>query len=144
MDNGTSRIEDTNFCASPGQIDAVLAFLPVFEREDFVPSMVEVRPGQFPYHVFADELSQFVKVVYDNGFMVPFDWPAWQVEAQRYFDQPELIHTADIQVLIKLITLHVRKERFFDGHLPAMVECGHITAILRRLKELREGLDCSQ
>ena len=116
----------------------VLGFLPTLEQEDFVPSEVKAPPGQFPYHVFAEELSQFHQALYNNGFVFSFDWPSWQEEALRYYEQPELLHTADMQVLRKLITLHVRKERFFEGHLPEMVECGHITAILRRLKELRE------
>ena len=136
-------IADAHYTPSLEQIDAVLDFLPTFEREDFVPSKVEAPPGQFPYHVFAEELSQFHQVLYDNGFVLSFDWPSWQEEAQRYYEQPELLRTADLQVLRKLITLHVRKERFCEGHLPAMVKCGHITAILRRLKELREASHCS-
>jgi hypothetical protein len=42
-----------------------------------------------------------------------------------------------------LITIHVRKERFCEGHLPAVVKCGHMAALLRRLKELREASACS-
>jgi hypothetical protein len=90
------------------------------------------------YYVFADELSQFHEAVNANGFVFPFDWSAWQDEAERYYENPELLRTADVQELRKLITLHVRKDRFCDGHLPHMVQCGHITAILQRLRELRK------
>lgn len=134
---------DADYTPSAEQVDAVLAFLPVFERQGFVPSRVEAPPGQFPYHVFAKELSQFLRALYDNGFVFSFDWPSWQEEAERYSEQPELLRTANLQVLRKLVTVHVRKERFCEGHLPAMVECGHIAAILRRLKELREASGCS-
>jgi hypothetical protein len=37
-----------------------------------------------------------------------------------------------------LLTLHVRKERFCEGHIAAMVEAGYIQGILERLKEMRE------
>ncbi|MBN1128044.1 MAG: hypothetical protein JXA71_03610 [Chitinispirillaceae bacterium] len=42
------------------------------------------------------------------------------------------------QILVrKLCTLHVRKDRFCEGHLAGIVEAGHMTEILKRLKELR-------
>jgi O-acetyl-ADP-ribose deacetylase len=134
-------IDDANYIPTIVQIDAVLAFLPVFEQKGFVPSKVEMPFGKFPYHVFSEELSQFVTVLYDNGFIFTFDWPSWQKEAQHYYKHPKLFHMADIQILRKLFTIHIRKERFCEGHLPAMVSDGHIVAILRRLKELRDELD---
>jgi hypothetical protein len=122
---------------SPEQIDAILAFLPEFERNDFVASRVEIRPGCFPFHVYAEEVEQFLSALYENGFVSRFKWSDWQEEARQYFAQPELLRTADIQVIRKLITLHVRKERFCEGHLSVMIKSGHIAALLRRLKELR-------
>ncbi len=128
---------DADYNPSPEQIDAVLAFIPAFEREDFVPPSVETRPGQLPNHDFSEALSRFHSAVYDSGFVFSFDWPAWQDEARRYYDQPELLRRADLQVIRKLITVHVRKERFCEGHLPAAVESGHMAAVLHRLKQLR-------
>lgn len=136
-------LNDADYKPSRTQIDAVLAFLPIFEQEDFVPSHVETPPGQFPYHVYAEEASNFLHALYKNGFVFPFDWPSWQEEAQRYYDKPKLLRTADLEVLRRLLTLHVRKERFSEGHLSAMIESGHIAAILRRLKALREAPDRS-
>lgn len=133
-------IADPDYIPSSEQIDAVIAFLPTFERADFVPSKCVIESGTFPYHIFAKELDQFDKAVYDGGFISSFDWPDWQSEAERYFADPEILHAADLQVIRKLITVHVRKERFCEGHLPAMVSCGHMAAILRRLKELREQI----
>jgi hypothetical protein len=130
---------EANAALSPEQIDAVLSFLPIFEREDFVPSKVAAPPGQFPYHVFDEQLTQFHQTLYASGFVVSFDWPEWQDTARGYLEQPERLQTADLLVLRKLLTLHVRKERFCEGHLSIMIQCGHIPAILRRLKELKEA-----
>lgn len=134
---------DEHYVPTLDQMDAVLSFLPVFEQNDFEPSRVEAPRGEFPYHVHARELSQFVRAVYESGFAFEFDWPAWQEDARRYCDEPELLGTADLKVLRKLITLHVRKERFLEGHLPGMVRTGHIVAWLRRLKALRESIASS-
>jgi hypothetical protein len=131
---------DSENTLSLEQIDTILAFLPIFEHEDFAPSKIAAPLGVFPHYVLADELSHFQEALYENGFVFSFDWSSWQDEALRYFNEPELLHIANIQVLRKLLTLHVRKDRFSDGHLSEMVKCGHITFILRRLKELREGI----
>ncbi len=136
-----AMIEDEDYCPSLEEIDAVLMFLPVFEQKNFVPSRVEAPPGQLSYPVLSDELEQFLSAVYENGFVSSFNWIAWQQEAQCYLVQSDLLGSAELQVIRNLITVHVRKERFCEGHLPAMVENGHITAILHRLKELRENLN---
>ena len=38
----------------------------------------------------------------------------------------------------KLLTLHVQKERFAPGHLTRMVRRGHLAAVLKRLRALRQ------
>jgi len=45
-----------------------------------------------------------------------------------------------VDVIRKLLTTHVRKERFCEGHLLAMFESGHIVNVLRRLKGLRSTM----
>jgi hypothetical protein len=136
-------VTDLEYTPSSEQIDAVLVFLSTFVREDFVPSRIEAPPGIFPHHIQSEELIRFQQGLYENGFICSFDWPSWQEEALMYFNQPELLHNADIQVLRKLLTLHVRNDRFTDGHLSAMVKCGHITAILQRLADLRRDAGSS-
>ena len=51
-----------------------------------------------------------------------------------------MVELADSEPILKLLTTHVRKERFCEGHLAAMFEDGHIVALLRRLKVIREGM----
>ena len=58
--------------------------------------------------------------------------------AVEYVDLQEKIDSADVVTLKKLFTTHVRKDRFCEGHLATMFENGHIVALLRRLKEIRE------
>lgn len=40
----------------------------------------------------------------------------------------------------KLLTTHVRKERFCSGHLAGMIENGHILALLKRLAAIRADM----
>jgi hypothetical protein len=81
-------------------------------------------------------VPQFQRAFYDHGFIRDFDWISWQPTAVRIFKNPGLLQKAQMRTCIKLLTLHIRRERFDDGHLAEMLRTGHITAILRRMSKL--------
>lgn len=128
----------------PNEIRALLEFLPIFESRDFIfaeETPIEQREDgsyYFPYFTMSPDASRFHKAVYDLGFIRPFDWGRWR-EGVRYVHDPEALASADLDTLCKLLTLHVRQDRFCDGHLASMYECGHLTGILRRLNEMRQN-----
>lgn len=101
----------------------------------------EIKPGQFPILDYDDTVVAFTKSLRDHGWIVPFDWPEWQNRAEEYVNDPKNVESADVDTIQKLLTLHSRKERFCEGHLAAMIECGHIAALLRRLKTIRATMD---
>ncbi len=121
-------------------LDAVLRFLPLFERPDCVFGEWHGPPGQFPFFAFSEEVMAFVGALDRARLVFPFDWPSWQDEAARYTSNPRALETADLLALRKLLTTHVRKDRFVEGHLASVLESGHITAILRRLETIREEM----
>ena len=120
------------------QIDAILQFLDVFEADDFVSGQWHSEKGSMPWFEQSEEVGRFVQALYDNGWIVSFDWTAWQKEAARYVESPELLISADLETIQKLLTTHVRKERFCEGHLAGMFRSGHVVAMLRRLREIRQ------
>ena len=127
------------------RLDSLLTLLPAFQDPAFSVGEVISPPEDdgvvtLPYVRYSDAVDEFVRVVYNAGWCVPFDWGSWQVEAERYVASPELLAGADVNVLTKLLTTHVRKERFCDGHLWEMAECGHLRAILERMAVLRAEL----
>lgn len=127
----------------PQRIDALLEFLPKFEAGgasagDWTPTQERDGCLTMPAFNLSPELAAFEQALYQYGWVAKFEWPDWQEKAARLVDSPESVRTADLETLQKLLTTHVRKERFCEGHLAAMFECGHITAILHRLKELRK------
>ena len=146
---------------SAEQIRAVIKYLPIFENinpDDFAHMIPprettkkvsaakqqqtddgvywEANIGNLEYH---QAVYEFMKACYANGFVQPFDWPAWAKEASRYMDDPALVASARLTTCIKLITASLRYERFCDGHLGEVLVSGHITAILRRLKQLADA-----
>ncbi len=135
-------------------MDAILRFLPIFEADGFTFGEWEagatsdgeiVMPEkdgvlQMPEVEYSDEVWEFVSAAEKNNWIIRFDWRSWTWEAAPYLDSQEVLKTADVEVLRKLLTAHIRNERFCTGHLLSVLKSGHIAAILKRLREIREEL----
>ena len=130
---------------TPEQIDKLLEYLPVFQQPDFIPSTDQQVPEALRGSLmamgqqWAPELSAFHKAIYEEGFAYSFPWVNWQDQAEEYVKHPETLAKADLVDICRLLTTHVRKERFCEGHLPAMMHCGHITQVLERLQAIRHA-----
>lgn len=122
------------------QIDAVLKYLPLFERQSFSPGAWHTRPGELPIFLLRPEVDAFVRTLYDQGVVLAFDWTQWKGEVERYQTDPKLLQQADLLTIRKLLTAHVRADRFTEAHLATVFERGDIVAILRRLKQIRQHM----
>ena len=120
-------------------LDAILRFLPVFEAAGFVFGEEVAAPGRWGWSRMAPEVEAFVQALHAHGWVRPFPWHDFQDEAMRYLEDPSRLDGIDVETARKLLTLHVRKERFCDGHLIEMFRAGHVQAILRRLRAIREA-----
>ena len=87
---------------------------------------------------FSDITGMVHSCIHSSGLIYPFDWKNWQEEAARISGDPELIAQIDLLEIRKLLSLHVRMDRFCEGHFAAMCEAGVILLILKRLKSLYE------
>jgi len=114
-------------------IEAVLAFLPIFEDPRFLPEVVVAEEEGWTLEQYTREVYEFERTLYRAGFIIRFDWSRWEPEAFRYYDDPSLLETADCGVLRRLLTFHIRKNVVCEGHLATMLRDGEIQAILRRL-----------
>lgn len=138
-----SNDEDSNL-ETAARIDALLAFVPALEarfaghweggdrRQDGTITA--------PWFDYSPEVLNFIRACGKNGWLRVYNWPEWQPSAIRLYEDPRLLAGADLDTLRKLLTLHIRKDRFSEGHLAAMVEAGHISAILDRLAEIRRTM----
>ena len=121
-------------------IEKILSYLSYFENNNNEFYTVDPKDMFYPY-VYSSKVNEFEKALYDENILINFDWPKWQPEAKKMLDDESLIKSADIDTLRKLLTVHVRKERFCAGHLVSMIESGHILAILRRLREISLSME---
>ncbi len=122
-------------------VEAVLAFLPVFEDPRFLPEVVVAEEEGWTLEQYTDEVYEFERTLYRAGFIVQFDWSRWEPEAFRYYRDPSLLETADCGVLRRLLTFHIRKNVVCEGHLACMLREGEIQGILRRLAALIDETD---
>ena len=78
---------------------------------------------------------QVLQALHDHGWIIAFDWVSWDL-GPRLNEHPELIAEARVETLRRLLTAHMRADRFSYGHLLTTFESGGFTAILRRLQQL--------
>jgi len=123
---------------SPEQLDAVLGFLPIFERKEFSCGEWVVRKGHMPHFRYDPDVDGFVLALYEQHIVLQFDWVSWKDEAKRHMANPGSLAEVELLTIRKLLTTHVRADRFMEGHLGQVFESGHIVHILRRLKVIRE------
>jgi len=121
-------------------IEVILSYLPSFERDGYDFGEMREEEGMFPYADYSGEVMEFYRDLYLHHFIVDFDWPSWQHVAVEYYQNPDLIKNADLMTLRRLFTTHIRKDRFCEGHLLAVLERGHITAMLRRLAAIYKAM----
>jgi hypothetical protein len=133
--------------ALPGreQIEAILAWEPVLRRP--AAELFTWEPSRrgddgvitLPYVDYSQEVLDFLRALAGNGFVVPFDWPAWASEGMAIQEDPARLAEADLWTVVRLCTLHVRADRFSEGHLAEALERGWFLALLGRLRALLVG-----
>jgi hypothetical protein len=91
---------------------------------------------QMPFVMYEPAAARLLRALYDRKVVIlGFDWTSWQDEARRFLD-PDVVRTASLVEVRRLLTLHVRADRFVEGHFAEMIANGHVSALLRRLGEL--------
>ncbi len=125
-------------------IDWAVSFIEKFENPDeplFVwhpQKTLDDGAMTFPCCELSPDVMDFHEGLYKKGLIIPFDWGDWKA-GKNYLDNPELLAKAPLIDCLKLLTCHVRADRFNEGHLASVLENGHITDILRRMREIREA-----
>jgi len=128
------------------QIDAILPFLEVFDKPGFKP-VAWGELGNYmllvdePWVEYSVDVNRFVEELSGNNWIVPFDWLKWYEESGKYVESPERLSSADPETIRKILTTHVRKNRVWKLHLAEMFKNGHIVALLRRLRDIRQQMN---
>jgi len=137
---------------SPDALTAILKFVPRLQKlrreEVFIHSpgeMIAEEPLTFRMHgEYHPLLDRFRLALYRHGFIQDYNWPNFHKRALAIYEQPQLLRRVTIRTCVKLLTFHVRRDRFMDGHFACMIQEGHMTAILQHMVELKDRMDKKQ
>jgi hypothetical protein len=94
-----------------------------------------------PYPIYPPEFDSFHRDLARLGFIQRFAWPDWVPRGLALQQDPDAMARADLTDLVKLLTWHIRAERFGDGHLANALQDGWLLAIMRRLQEISAELE---
>ena len=118
------------------RLDAIAAFLPAFEAQDFSVGSIKT----LMHFDYSEPVLRFQETAYEDGWVSPeVDWTAWTEteEARRLRDDRTAIEAATVEQLQKLLTTVIRQDRFVTGALAGAFESGLLTAVVRRVEQLR-------
>lgn len=120
----------------PEAIQGLLAFLPLLQHPSPDYSRIGYW-GDMTSRVSAATARDLFQYLYNNGFVLKdFDWEAWSDKGVSYMENRQKLQTADMNTLHKIITTHLRADRFVEGHYDVIIENGFLADILERMKEL--------
>ncbi len=78
---------------------------------------------------------EFEKRAYDNNLIVNFNWMEWEEGRKIVESETKDFSGLDKYTLCKLLTAHIRNDRFCDGWLISRFADGTILNILKELSE---------
>jgi O-acetyl-ADP-ribose deacetylase len=112
----------------------------VFEQQPSKLYEVRSEGAAFDPYSYSAEVNQFVAALYKEELIVEFNWMDWGQEGEQFIKHPERLQTVGLETIQKLLTAHVRADRFCSGHLAHVIQSGHILAILQRLAVIRSNM----
>jgi hypothetical protein len=82
---------------------------------------------------------ELLAVMHETNFTEPFDWSDWIATfGAEKLNDPALLDTADLDTLRRLVTAHVRMDRFSGGHLDTILASGYMDRAMARARQLLE------
>lgn len=85
---------------------------------------------------FDAALSEFLFVLYNSKFMVPYDWMTYVESRDEEWKDPAALQGMDAETFQRFVIAHVRNDRFVQGHLQHLAESGYLAEVAARAREL--------
>ncbi|MEY8120367.1 DUF6508 domain-containing protein [Falsihalocynthiibacter sp. BN13B15] len=131
------------------QLLALASFLPVLEAAEFSAGEMVSSPdtvdgvSRFPHGNPREAVGHFLDMLYEQNWVVPFDWQLWmetQGGVNLFAEDGVALASASPEQLCKMLTTFVRRDRFSWGDpLMGDFESGLITRIVRRAHVLSQS-----
>ncbi|MDD4299551.1 MAG: DUF6508 domain-containing protein [Methanomicrobium sp.] len=113
-------------------LKAILKYTEIIRNK----SIVEKNKDEIKKTGTCSEITEFTKVLYYNNWLINTRWQDWTGLAETYFGNPEMLESADIETIRKILTVHVRIDRLFPGDIADLINKDYISAIFDRLADI--------
>ena len=141
---GMKMVEKINACVRRDKLSAIARFASVFTEPGFRFTtryeQAAEGPGKaaVPRFHLTEDAYRFIEAACGSGWVELPDWRTWSFseEAQDLDRNPARIAQASEDQLGKLLTVHIRNDRFHEGALNTAFESGVLTAIVQRAEAL--------
>ncbi len=119
--------------------------LPEFPTTKLIPILEKYRAiteshvlQDVQEHIFThDAIHELIHELDQSGFIAPFDWMKWSRQLpENWQTNTSLLDDADLDMLRRLLTAHIRLERFHDRHLDSLFRNGYMAVLFGRLQLL--------
>lgn len=74
----------------------MLALLPIVSSKQAKLYNIQTESLTLDPYCYFKEFEKFIKALYEENFVISFDWITWQNETQRFVQHPKLLNSADI------------------------------------------------
>ena len=81
-------------------------------------------------------LEAFVVTLHASGFIEPYDWIADDAARHEEIRDPAALESMDLDTFRRTVIVHVRADRFCEGHLLLLARNGYLAAIIERARQL--------
>ncbi len=125
---------------SKENIKNLLKYLPIFNTPAYSAGerKIEEVDGTttiWPYS-YNETVENFMNSCYKEGFIYSYDWPGYSKKAAEIEKRKPPYEGASLFELCKILTGHIRNERFCEGHISCVVEDGSMSELLGRLEQI--------
>ncbi len=133
-------------------IDSLIKYLDIISKELQTRVLINkefnsmdeelLNDKEMPFMLcYSKEVNSFIDDFYKSSLLLSdFKWSEWQNEAVKYFKNPELLNSANLEIIRKLLTLHIRIERICEPCLIGIIDNGHMVEILTQLAKIRANM----
>lgn len=112
-----------------------------FQEEILDKNRLAISPNESMNVIEDRTFLSFLDALNYTGFVESFDYISWAKERNKATDSVEdaaaEVDEADLEELRKLMTMHIRIERFSEGHIQKLYEAGFFNRFFDRLNKLK-------
>ncbi|MCR6850487.1 DUF6508 domain-containing protein [Bacillus sp. IBL03825] len=118
-------------------INRILLYKNYFEDSSNIFYKTYIASNGLSSFHYSNEVLQFQKDLKEHKFLLNVDFVRISNKSQfaKYIKYPNLITNASFETLRKLLTYHICREEWCEGHLANMIDRRQIVKILFRLKD---------